>query len=124
MSKKRLDDAQVNLSEIKDARIMTEEAANLVKEEGKINTLTEFMDAVMEAKLTGQEWIEVSPKIIQYYNKNGLGSAKYFIFQGIKVCNYGESEKIQAEMEMSWEDKLGETSKLGKIERTHNERIN
>lgn len=45
--------------------------------------------------MMGEEWVETSPEIIQYFNRNGLNGAKFFIYEGIKVAPFGESEAIE-----------------------------
>lgn len=44
----------------------------------------------MELQYNGDGWIETTPEIIKYYNRSGLGPANYFLFEGIKVCEYGK----------------------------------
>ena len=55
------------------------------------------MSKIMTAKGLGQEWIETSPEIIKTVMPRGLGGARYFIYQGIKVCEYGQTESIVEE---------------------------
>lgn len=63
-------------------------------------TLTEFQSNIDAAKMNGDEWVETTPEIIKYYNRNGLGKhAKYFIFHNIKVCERGQLQAIQSEMD-------------------------
>lgn len=45
--------------------------------------------------MNNEDEIEASDEIIKYYNRNGLGEAKYFIFEGIKVYPMGKTEEIQ-----------------------------
>lgn len=59
--------------------------------------VSDFIGRIEEAKQTGEEWIETSPEIIQFYNRRGLNGGKYFIFQGIKVCEHGMKDKIVEE---------------------------
>lgn len=61
-------------------------------------TISQFMDKIAIAKGNGDEWVETTPEIIHHYNRRGLGGAKYFLYDGIKVCEFGQSEKIEAEM--------------------------
>ena len=59
------------------------------------------MDAAL---LNQEEWVETSPKIIQYYNRNGLGPhAEYFNYKGVKVCEFGKSEAIQQKLDRKHE---------------------
>lgn len=71
--------------------------ANLItkKEHETINT---FFDKIHKATMENQEWVETSEEIINHYNKGGLGRSEYFIFQNIKVCAYGKSERLQKEL--------------------------
>lgn len=49
--------------------------------------------------MQGSEWVETSKEIIDHYNKGGLGPhAEYFIFQGVKVTEFGKSERLKEEM--------------------------
>jgi hypothetical protein len=70
---------------------------NLVSKEHH-DTINSFFDKIHQATIEGSEWVETTPQIIHHYNKQGLGKAEYFIFQGIKVCPYGQSERLQKEL--------------------------
>lgn len=72
-------------------------SANLITKE-EHESLNTFFTKISKATLDGEEWVETSPQIIDYYNKRGLGKAEYFIYQGIKVCEYGKSERLDKEM--------------------------
>ena len=54
-----------------------------------------FMDKIDRAIIEGDEWVETSPEIVGHYNKKGMGALPYFIYRGVKVCEYGKSEQIQ-----------------------------
>lgn len=58
-------------------------------------TINSFFDKIHHATIHEEVWVETSDEIINHYNKKGLGKAGYFHFQNIKVCAYGQSEKIQ-----------------------------
>lgn len=60
----------------------------------KKETISDFLDKIAVAQMNSDEWVEVSPEIIAHYNRKGLGGAKYFIFQGIKVCENGTLDEI------------------------------
>lgn len=61
--------------------------------------MTEFQQKIDAALLNGEEWVETSPKIITYFNRKGLGPhAKYFVYKNIKICEFGQSEAIQAHL--------------------------
>lgn len=70
---------------------------NLVSKEHH-DTINSFFDKIHRATIEGQEWVETTKEIIDHYNKQGLGRSEYFIFQGIKVTEYGKSERIQKEL--------------------------
>lgn len=69
-------------------------------------TVSLFLDKVAVAQANGEEWVETTPEIIKHYNRNGLKGSKFFIFQGIKVCEYGQSEKIEDENNTQLDVKL------------------
>lgn len=48
--------------------------------------------------IDGQEWIETSKEIVDYLNKGGLGKAEYFHYQGVKVTEFGKSERLKEEL--------------------------
>lgn len=64
------------------------------------------MDKISCAQLSGDEWVETSPEIIKHYNRNGLNGAKYFIYQGIKVCETGKLEEVIKETTMTMGQKV------------------
>jgi hypothetical protein len=72
--------------------------ANLVSKE-QHETLTEFQHKVDQAKMNGDKWVETSPAIIKYFNRNGLGKSKYFDYQGLRICEYGKSEELQEDLD-------------------------
>lgn len=59
-----------------------------------IETLSQFKAKLDYAKMEGDEWVETTPEIINYFNRNGLGDAGYYIHEGIKVCLIGTRDKI------------------------------
>ena len=64
-----------------------------------IETVRTFQDKIAVAQSAGEEWVETTPEIIAHYNRKGLGGAKFFVFQGIKVCETGKREAIEKEMD-------------------------
>ncbi len=62
-------------------------------------TTMDFLNKIEMAIIDGEEWVETSPEIIAHYNKRGLKNCGYFIFRNIKVCEYGQSEKIQEQLD-------------------------
>lgn len=67
--------------------------------------VSEFLTSIAIAKHEGQEWVETSKEIIAHYNKRGLGvnpvtgkENRFFIYDGVKVCEPGMIESIEQEM--------------------------
>lgn len=69
-------------------------------------TTGSFLDKIHQAKMAGDEWVETTPEIIQFYNRKGLNGAKFFIYDGIKVCERGKIEEIEDEMNTPLSEKL------------------
>jgi len=61
--------------------------------------IRDFISQIAVCKSQGMEELESSNEIIKYYNRGGLGDAKYFIFEGIKVYPLGQMETIKKEAE-------------------------
>ena len=73
--------------------------ANLVTKK-EHETLTEFQAKIDHALIQGDEWVETTPEIIKYYNRNGLGKhSEYFIYKNIKVCLNGQGDRIREQLE-------------------------
>lgn len=68
--------------------------------------IRDFTAAVAVAKHKGEENIETSEEVIAFFNPNGLGGAKHFIYNGIMVCPYGQTEQIRKEMNEALSAKL------------------
>lgn len=63
--------------------------------------------AELELATTKEEqWVETTPEVIAKLNRNGLGGAKYFIYKGVKVCEYGKVEEIIAEEDTPVSDRV------------------
>lgn len=58
--------------------------------------------------------METSDEVIKYYNPAGLGGAKYFIFEGIKVFPLGLRDEIKGAEEEQMGRRL-HGSKEGKV---------
>lgn len=71
--------------EVKQAEILVDDTKE---------TVHTFLDKIAVAKMNGIEWVETSKEIIHHYNRSGLNGSKYFLFDGIKVCEKGELENI------------------------------
>lgn len=56
--------------------------------------LAKFEANIAAAKHTHEEWVEAPKDIIDYYNRNGLGGARYFIYKGVKVCESGQLDSV------------------------------
>lgn len=63
----------------------------------------------------GDGWVETTKEMVDYYNPNGLGTAKYFIYNGIKVCEQGLKDTCIEEMELSAHERAHGT-KDGSVE--------
>ena len=72
----------------------------------KKEVLSEFIAKIANAKHLGNEWVETSKEIVDYYNPKGLNGAKYFIYDGIKVTEHGKSEEIEEENNQSIGQKI------------------
>jgi len=78
-------------------------------------TLSHFNWLCEEAKRQGEEWLEVDPVFIQYFNRQGLGMStrdpkkpnRYFIYKDIKVCGFGEKEDILKEERRTIQELMG-----------------
>lgn len=93
-------------AEIAARQAKTQQAIDPDQVDDTRETLSTFLAKVDQAKLEGLEWVETTPEIIRYYNRKGLNGAKFFIFQGIKVCEQGQSEAIDEEMNTPLSEKL------------------
>lgn len=65
------------------------------------DTVRTFLDKIAVAKGNQDEWVETSPEVIAHYNRRGMNGAKFFIFEGIKVCEHGKVDEIEHEMNES-----------------------
>lgn len=68
--------------------------------------ISDFLDRIALAQSSQEEWVEVPLEIINHYNRKGMGGAKYFIYQGIKVCEEGKLDEILAEESMQHDQKV------------------
>jgi hypothetical protein len=66
-------------------------------------SLNDFEQKIAFAMISNDEWVETTPEIITYFNRNGLGKdnagkpLQYFIYKGKKVCEFGKIDAIEAE---------------------------
>lgn len=68
-----------------------------------------FISAVEYARANGDEWVETTPDIIEHFYPqfNDPKKPRYFIYRGIKVCEMGQSEKLQEEITTPYYARLG-----------------
>ncbi len=84
--------------------------------EERPETVNEFMARVAVAQLEAVDLgvelpcIEASEAMIKYFNRKGLNGAKYFIYQGVRVCPTGQSEAIEEEEATPLQEKLHGTA--------------
>ena len=84
----------------------------LLKQEDKIEakkheeTVNDFETKISRAQIAGNEWVETTPEVINYFLRSGLGADKYFLYKGIKVCEFGNKESAEAEMTIQMGRKL------------------
>ena len=70
---------------------------NWDRAEKNMETQDTLTRKVMIAKNAGHEYVETTWDVVNFFNPNGLGGAKYFIMNGIMVFPYGEYEKFNHE---------------------------
>lgn len=56
--------------------------------------------------MNGDEWVETSPEIVTYFNKKGMNGSDYFIYKGIKVCEYGKCMAILEREAVTMDERL------------------
>lgn len=64
--------------------------------------LADFDFNINDALNNGTEWVETTAEVISYKNakqKIKPGPDDFFIMNGVKVCEVGKSEEIQAKMD-------------------------
>lgn len=59
-------------------------------------TMLSFEEKIRQAKDLQTPWIETTPEMVKYLNPRGLRGAKYFIYKGVRVCEHGMAEDIDA----------------------------
>ncbi len=95
-------------------KISVKEEAPAIDAEEKETTYT-FMDKISCAQIEDQRGIETSEKIIQHYNRKGLGKdVEHFIYGGIIVAPYGRLQAVLDKLDRE-ENKHGDkTSWIGR----------
>ena len=63
----------------------------------------------------GERWIEAPQHVIDYYNKNGLGKARYFTYKGVNVAPEGQLDEILDEMAIPMEKRLHGKEGLSRV---------
>ena len=61
--------------------------------------ISEFLGAIEIAKSEGEEWVETSKEVIAHYNRKGLGPSNFFVYGGVKVCEEGNREAAEKELD-------------------------
>lgn len=74
--------------------------------------LRSFETVIARAKHQKVDEVEAPQSVIDHYNPNGLGGAKYFIYKGIKVCPVGEGDAIRAAEAVQMDVKLHGGAKI------------
>lgn len=69
-------------------------------------TLNDFEADISHALMNDDVWVETTPEIMAYFNRNGMGGARHFIYKGIKVCLPGDAGKIEAEESKTAEERI------------------
>jgi hypothetical protein len=70
------------------------------------------MSKIATAKAIGQEWVETTPEIIATLQPKGLGGAKYFIYNGVKVCEMGKIDEIETECNTPLHERIHPTEHM------------
>lgn len=65
-----------------------------IKEESMFQKVNEFRNMIAFAQSSDKEYIETTPEVISFFNKNGLNGKDHFIYQGIKVFPEGRAKEI------------------------------
>lgn len=71
--------------------------------------MSQFLEKIAQAKALGNDWVETTPQIIKLLQPRGLGTVhgrpvRHFSYQGILVCEQGQLESVQDEMNRSLND--------------------
>ena len=72
----------------------------------RYQTTSEFEHKISAAVHQKVESIEATQEIIDYYNPNGLGGSKFFIYKGVKVFPTGRTEEIENELDQDLSEKI------------------
>ena len=75
--------------------------------------LSVFLNKIAVAKQLGDEWVETSAEVIKHFNPKGLGvnpltnqPNRYFVYEGIKICEKGQIESIETENNQPMSERL------------------
>lgn len=71
-----------------------------------VDVMTTFQNQVKAAKIQKLDSLEAPEAVFTALNPTGLGGAKFFIYEGIKVFPIGKTEEIEEEMNTSLYDKI------------------
>ena len=58
----------------------------------------DFEASISLCKSEGIEWLETSKDVIELYQPKGLGTAGFFIYKDIKVCEHGKAADLEEEL--------------------------
>lgn len=73
--------------------------------------MSDFIEKHSIALANGDEWCETTPEIIKLLQPRGMGGAKYFCYKGVKVCEYGKIDEIEAQESKTVHDRMHPDSK-------------
>lgn len=78
-------------------------------------SMSEFQELIAVAKAEQSEWVETTAEIIKILQPRGLGKNhgienKFFIYSGIKVCEYGKIDEIESECNEPMNNRLHGTA--------------
>lgn len=68
--------------------------------------MSDLIQKVAEAKAAGEMWVETTADNIRLLQPKGLNGAKYFCWQGVKVCEFGKIDEIERDESMTVHDRM------------------
>lgn len=63
------------------------------------DTPNDLLSKIAVAQANGDEWVETTLEVMNHFNRRGLKGVKYFVMDGVKVCQYGDVDRLVAEHE-------------------------
>ena len=76
-----------------------EDVAKFDPDKETITSFREHVEIEAAAGEDGEGWVETTKEVIRLLQPRGLNGAEFFIYHGIKVCEHGKREQIEADME-------------------------